>query len=129
MIVLDASAVIELVLGTAAGRDVEGRIASESTLHAPHLLDVEVVRTIRRYVLSGLVDEARAAEALRALLDLDVRRHAHIDLVPRIWSLRDNLTAYDAAYVALAEALDVPLLTRDARLAAAPGHGARIETV
>lgn len=99
------------------------------TLHAPHLLDVEVAQVIRRYALSGEIDRARGGLALADLADLPLRRYPHDFLLPRIWDLRNNLTAYDAAYVALAEALDAPLLTRDRRLAAAAGHRARIELV
>jgi len=128
MIVLDASAVVELVLGTRNGGLVSKRLASpQLSLHAPHLLDVEVVQVLRRYARTGAVTSARAEIALRDLSQLGVRRHEHAMLLPRVWELRANLTAYDAVYVALAEALDAPLLTMDARLAAAPGHRARIE--
>jgi predicted nucleic acid-binding protein len=127
---LDASAVVELVLGTEAGREVARRVADQGlSLHAPHLLDVEVAQVLRRYVLGGQVTEERGRMALEVLADLDLERHGHDALLPRIWALRRNLTAYDAAYVALAEALDAPLLTRDGRLANAPGHTARFEVV
>lgn len=130
MIVLDASAVVELVLGTEAGREVARRIADpELSLHAPHLLDVEVAQVVRRYVLGGQVSEERGRLALEVLAELDVDRHGHEPLLRRVWALRANLDAYDAAYVALAEALDSPLLTRDGRLATAPGHTARVEVI
>jgi predicted nucleic acid-binding protein len=130
VIVLDASAVLELVLNTRAGRRVANRISPEDeTLHAPHLLDLEVAQALRRYVRTGAVDASRAELALRHASELDLTRYDHLVLLPRIWALRDNLTAYDAAYVALAEALDAPLLTLDMRLATASRHNARIELI
>jgi predicted nucleic acid-binding protein len=128
MIVVDASALLEVLLRTQAAPDVERRLfASGQTLHAPHLLDVEVAQVIRRYAANGDIDDDRGRAALSDLLDFPVRRYPHDVLLPRVWELRRNLTAYDAVYVALAEALDVPLLTRDRRLAGAAGHRARIE--
>lgn len=128
MIVVDASAVIEVLLRTPAAKALEDRLfAPRQTLHAPHLLDVEVAQVIRRYAAAGEIDSERGLTALADLTDLPLRRYPHDILLPRIWELRKNLTAYDAAYVALAEALDAPLLTRDRRLAAATGHRAQIE--
>jgi predicted nucleic acid-binding protein len=128
MIVLDASAVLELLLGTPAGRGVAERIAAPAeTLHAPHLVDLEVAQVLRRFQREGDLDEARGREALAALRALDVARYPHDVLLPRIWQLRDVVTAYDAAYLALAEALAAPLLTADARLARTRGHRARVE--
>jgi predicted nucleic acid-binding protein len=98
-------------------------------MHAPHLLDVEVAQVLRRFVASGALAAPRAAEALTDLADLPLTRYSHEILLPRIWSLRANLTAYDAAYVALAEALDATLLTADLRLLRAPGHTAHIEAI
>lgn len=130
MIVVDASALLEALLRTPATHAVEHRLfARDQTLHAPHLLDVEVAQVIRRYVASGEIDSERGRLALTDLTELPLQRYPHDLLLPRIWDLRNNLTAYDAAYVALAEALDAPLLTRDRRLAAAAGHRARIELV
>ncbi len=130
MIVLDASALVELVLGSDVGRSVASRIADpELTLHGPHLIDVEVSQVVRRYVLAGSVSEARGAAALEHLQELDLLRYEHQPLLLRVWALRHNLTAYDAVYVALAEALEAPLLTGDRRLAAASGHRAVIELV
>jgi predicted nucleic acid-binding protein len=130
VIVLDASAVLELLLVTDAGRRVAERISSEAqTLHAPQLIDLEIAQVLRRYVATGEVEEARAGEALQDLSDLDLTRYAHDVLLPRIWELRRNLTAYDAAYLALAEALEATLLTRDERLLRVPGVRARVETV
>ena len=128
MIVVDASAVIEVLLNTPAGVRVADRLfADGETLHAPHLLDLEVAQVLRRYALSAELDAARGAQALEDLAALPLSRYPHDVLLPRIWELRHNVTAYDAAYVALAEALAAPLVTRDAALAASRGHAARIE--
>jgi predicted nucleic acid-binding protein len=130
VIVVDASAVLEALLRTPAAKAVEKRLFERSqTLHAPHLLDVEVAQVVRRYSANGEIDTERGRMALDDLADLPLRRYPHDFLLPRVWELRHNLTAYDAMYVALAEVLDAPLLTRDRRLAAAPGHHARIELV
>jgi predicted nucleic acid-binding protein len=128
MIVVDASSVLELLFRTPAGLKVAERIApTEETIHAPHLLDLEVIQAVRRYERAGVVDSDRARWALEDLAALDVNRYPHDPMWERIWELRENLTAYDAAYVALAEALGAPLLTGDARIANAPGHRARVE--
>lgn len=130
MIVLDASAALELLLATELGAVVATRIAdSNETIHAPHLLDLEVTQVLRRFARAGSVSPARAEEALDDLQALDVARYPHDVLIPRVWELRGNLTAYDGAYVALAEALRCPIVTTDARLAAAPGNRATIELV
>ena len=128
MIVLDASATVDWLLQTTAGRHIEQRIYSaRESLHAPHLLDLEVAQVLRRLVREGAVSANRADEAVRDLLDLRLTRYPHFMLLPRVWQLRNNFSAYDAAYVGLAEKLGAPLITRDARLAAAPGHAAMIE--
>lgn len=128
MIVLDASAAVEWLLGLPMADAVGERISDDNeSLHAPHLLAVEVTQVVRRFVAAGELDAARGADALADLVDLDVARHPHEPLLPTVWRLRDNLTAYDAMYVALALALDAPLVTLDAQLARAPGHGARVE--
>jgi len=130
VIVLDASAAIELLLGTDTGRTVSRRIApSRETLHAPHLIDLEVAQVLRRYVGRGLLEEDRAIDALTDLQDLEIVRYAHDFLLPRVWELRANATAYDAAYLALSELLEAPLLTADARLARVPDARARVEVV
>jgi predicted nucleic acid-binding protein len=127
VIVVDASALLEILLRTPAAKAVEDRLfAPGEMLHAPHLLDVEAAQVIRRYAANGDIDDERGRLALDDLADFPLWRYPHDVLLPRIWSLRNNLTAYDAAYVALAEALDAPLLTRDRRLAAIPGHDATI---
>lgn len=130
MIVVDASALLEALLRTSAAKAVEDRLfAARQTLHAPHLLDVEVAQVIRRYAANGEIDAERGRMALADLADFPLRRYPHDFLLPRIWDLRNNLTAYDAAYVALAEVLNAPLVTRDRRLATAAGHRAKIELV
>ncbi len=130
MIVLDASSAIEWLLQTGMGARVAQRILSSGeTLHAPHLLDLEVTQVFRRHVAQGAITASRAEEALQDLLALRVRRYAHGLFLWRVWELRDNLTAYDAVYVALAEALDATVLTCDGKLALAPGHHARIEVI
>ena len=130
MIVLDASATVEFLLGTDRGERVARRLLDASDrLHAPHLIDVEVAQVLRRLVASGEIASERGEEALTDLGDLPVLRHPHHPLLPRVWTLRSNLTAHDAVYVALAESLDAILLTLDGRLARARGHGARVDFV
>jgi predicted nucleic acid-binding protein len=130
LIVVDASALVEALLVTGAHGQISERLFdSGESLHAPHVIDVEAAQVIRWFEARGDIGEARAREAVEDLRAFPLRRHPHLVLLPRIWELRANLTAYDAAYVALAEALDASLLTRDRRLAAAPGHRARVEVI
>ena len=130
MMVLDASVLLELLLGTERGRTIAVRIADPAIgLHAPHLADVEVAQALRRYVGEGEIGASSAEAALEDLQSLDLERHSHEPLLGRVWALRENLTAYDAVYVALAEALDSTLLTCDGRLARAPGLSRRVELV
>jgi predicted nucleic acid-binding protein len=130
LIVLDASAAIDLLLARPAAERIGALIfAAGESLHAPHVLDVEIAQVLRRMAAAGEIEGGRGREALTDLADLRLRRYAHDLFLPRIWSLRHNMTAYDAAYAALAEALGAVLLTRDARLAAAAGGMARIELV
>jgi predicted nucleic acid-binding protein len=121
MIVIDASALLEILLRTPSAQAVETRLFEEprQTLHAPHLLDVEVAQVLRRYATMGEIGDQRGTEALADLADFPIRRYPHDFLLTRVWTLRNNFTAYDAVYVALAEALNARLLTRDQRLAAA----------
>lgn len=128
MIVVDASALLEVLLNTSAAAGIADRLfADGETLHAPHLLDLEIAQVLRRYTASGEMDARRGQQALDDLADLPVVRYPHDLFLSRIWELRDNLTAYDAAYVALAEALPAPLLTRDAALASRGVHRARVD--
>jgi predicted nucleic acid-binding protein len=130
VIVVDASALLEFLLQTSLGARVEARLfRAEDELHAPHLLDVEIVQGLRRLVRTGEVSSRRADEAIADLTDLDLHRHPHLDLLDRAWKLRDNISAYDAMYVALAEAMEAPMVTCDVPLAKAPGHRARIEVI
>lgn len=129
MIVLDASAVLELLLRTAGAEAVEKRVVRDTSLHAPSLLDLEVAQVIRRYWAAGEMRAERGSQAIADLAALPIRRYPHRPLLERVWELRAGVTAYDAAYVALAEALHAPLVTRDRRLARTRGHRARIELV
>jgi predicted nucleic acid-binding protein len=132
MIVLDASAAVDWLLQTPAGQSIEQRIyagpqARTETLHTVHLLDVEFAQVLRRLVREGTLAPRRAEEAIEDLAALRMVRYGPVLLLKRIWQLRQNLSAYDASYVALAEELKAPLITRDRRLAAAPGHKAAVE--
>lgn len=130
MIVVDASAITELLLQTELGSRIEQRLyRDDGDLHAPHLLDVEVVAALRRLVHAGEVRPARAGEAIEDLVLLRVVRHGHRDLAPRAWKLRRNCTAYDAMYLALAEALDATVVTCDRPLGSTPGHSATVEVI
>jgi predicted nucleic acid-binding protein len=131
MIVVDASAITELLLQTGLGIDVEQRLyrGDADDFHAPHLLDVEVLSALRRLVRAGEVPAGRAEEAIEDLALLRIIRHEHLDLAARAWQLRRNFTAYDAMYLALAESLDATVLTCDSRLSAAPGHAARVDVI
>jgi predicted nucleic acid-binding protein len=130
MIVLDASVVVDLLIGQDdATADLRARLRDVSSAHVPHLLDVEVTSTLRRHFLRGRLDAASARRALRRFGVLPIVRWEHTPLLGRALALRDRLTAADAMYVALAEGLGATLLTRDARLARAGGHRARIEVV
>ena len=130
MIVIDASAMTELLLQTSLGSHVEARLFRDGDdFHAPHLLDVEVAQALRRLVRDGDVLPDRAEQAIEDLTLFHLLRHAHVDLIGRAWDLRDNITAYDAMYVALAEALDAPLVTCDGPLGSTPGHSARVEVI
>lgn len=129
MIVVDASAVLEVLLRTGAADAVEARLFGGETLHAPHVLDLEVMQVIRRYERAGDLTARRGREALEDLSAFHIERYPHHPFLSRVWALRANATAYDACYIALAEALNAPLLTRDGRLAGVPGHGAQVEVV
>jgi predicted nucleic acid-binding protein len=130
VIVLDASVAVELLLGTPATERIAARLFDRpEPLHAPHLIDVEVAQVLRRYAARGELAAPRGRAALRLFEQFPLRRHGHLPLLERAWALRQTLTAYDAMYVALAEALGATLVTRDARLARAPGPLAPIEVI
>jgi len=130
LIVLDASAALEIALRTDRGARIRRRIADHAeTLHAPHLIDLEVAQVLRRYERLEDLSPAGADAALQDFSDLPLERYPHDPLLPRIWELRRNATAYDAAYVALAEALKATLLTADTKMASLPGLRARVEVV
>jgi predicted nucleic acid-binding protein len=129
MIVLDASSAVDLVLGLGAHERLRSRAAPPETLHAPHLIDLEVISAMRRRVLRKELTAERAREAIEDFNDLVLTRYPHTTLRERIWALRHNVSAFDAAYVALAESLDAPLITSDGRLADVPGARARVEVL
>lgn len=128
--IVDASALVEWLLGTERGGRVHARLREEQgRLHAPALLDTEVTSGLRRAELEGRVSPPRARAAVEMLLALDVTRHPIPPLVSRMWDLRHALSTDDAAYVALAEALDMAVLTCDARLARSHGGSAGVHLV
>ena len=128
--VLDASGVVELLLNTASGRRLSARLLAETEgVHVPHLIDAEIAQVLRRFVLRGLLDARSGAAALRRWQDFDVDRYPHEALLNRVWELRANVTAYDATYLALAEALSMVFVTGDRRLARVPGARTAIELV
>ena len=129
MLVVDASAAIELLLSTPLGRQVAREIGLEHTLHAPDLLGVEIVSVLRRLIAAGEIDATIAERVLADLAALGVETYEHAPLLERMLALRKNLSSYDAAYVALAEGLGAALLTCDEKLARAPGHGATVTIV
>jgi predicted nucleic acid-binding protein len=130
LIVVDASALLELLLRTEAAPKVEKRLFSAGqTLHVPHLIDLEIAQVVRRYCTLGDFSVKRGNEVLQDLIALPLNRYPHDIFLPRIWELRNSVTAYDAVYIALAEVLPAPLLTRDARLASAHGHRATIDLI
>lgn len=128
MIVIDTSAAIDWMLQTPTGQRIAHRIFSRGeTLHTVHLLDLEFLQVLRRLVRGRTLTARRAEEAIEDLSAVRVTRYAPSLFLRRIWQLRQNLSAYDASYVALAEELKAPLITRDRRIAAAPGHSASVE--
>ncbi len=127
MIVADASAVVEVLLNTPSGAGIRDLLfASGETIHVPHLLDLEILQVLRRYAKAAEIGNARIERALEVYADMGLNRYPHMALFHRIWELRHNFTAYDATYVALAEALDAPLITRDRALASGSVHRARV---
>ncbi len=127
MIVLDTSALLDVLVGRPPKPRLLSRFIEDADLHAPHLIDVEALQALRRLVLTGALSEERAVEVRADLVSLTIARYPLGAMADRVWALRENLTAYDATFVALAEALDAPLLTCDQRLARASEHRARVE--
>jgi predicted nucleic acid-binding protein len=130
VIVVDASALLEVLLRRPLGAAIEARLFDTlQSLHSPHLLDVEIAQVIRRFAMAREIEAERAQVALDDFMAFPIWRHPHGFLLPRIWALRDNLSAYDAAYVALAEVLDATLMTHDRRLATAARQHVSVELV
>lgn len=130
MIVVDASVVIDLLILAERDRKLSRLFLAEAgETFAPELIDLEVTQALRRWAHRRAITEERASECIQVLQSLPIKRQPHRPLLKRIWRLRHSLSAYDAAYVALAEGLEAPLFTRDRRLAAARGNMARIELI
>ena len=127
MLVVDTSAVVAALVAQPTNQALVDRLRNDGDLHAPPLLDVELLHALRRLVLAGQLSEDRAADVRTDFADLTVVRYGHAPLADRAWELRNHLSAYDATFVALAEALNVPLVTCDARLAGAPGNSTVVE--
>lgn len=126
--VLDASGAVELLLNTASGRKLRTRLADEDEIvHVPHLIDLEIAQVLRRYALHRALDDRAGALALQRWRDFDVERYPHEPLLDRVWQLRANVSAYDAVYIALAEALSTILVTGDRKLAGVPGLAVTVE--
>ena len=129
MIVIDASVAVDVLLRTPGAEAATERILDPGqSLHAPQLIDIEVAQVLRRLAGAGL-SPSRGLEAIELFAVFPITRHPHTPLLRRIWELRENITAYDAAYVALAEGLGATLLTRDRRLQRAPRSRAVIEVL
>lgn len=130
MIVLDASAAIEMLLSSPVGRRLAARLeSSEQGIHAPHLIDLEIAQTLRKFVIAQVIKERAGTKALDQWLSLDIERYPHHMLLRRVWQLRANVSAYDAAYIALAEALGTRLVTADRRLARVHGLQDLVELI
>ncbi|HSH61334.1 MAG TPA: type II toxin-antitoxin system VapC family toxin [Acidimicrobiales bacterium] len=127
MLVLDTSAALAALVGNPHVPELEALLATDADLHVPHLIDVELVHALGRLVLAGHMTPDRAADARADFANLALVRYPHQPLTDRMWELRETLSAYDAAFVALSEVLGAPLVTCDAHLAATPGHEARVE--
>jgi predicted nucleic acid-binding protein len=130
MMVLDASAALEMLLNASSAATLRDRVTSRhERVHVPHLIDLEILQVFRRFISRGAFDVPAAQAAMFEWGQLKLYRVAHIEFLDRILELRDNFTAYDAAYIALAEALDAPLVTHDAKFARTKGHNARVELI
>jgi len=130
LIVIDASVMVEVLLNTSTGMQISPFILSPgTTLHAPHLLDLEVAQALRRYRVLGELESTRTTEAIHTFQDFSITRYRHDLFLTRIWELRHNYTAYDAAYLALSEALGALFVTRNSALASTTRHRARVKLV
>lgn len=128
--VIDASALIELLLRTKKGRKVAEIVQfSHGSLQAPHLICSEVLNVLRRSVRAGLITDQRATQAVDLFASMDIEYHGQASLTPVVWELRNNVSAYDATYVALAKQLERTLVTADAKLAAALGDTVALRLV
>lgn len=127
MLVVDTSAILDAIAADESAPGLVARLSTDGDLHAPHLIDIEILHALRGMAMRSEITAERAADARTDFADTALLRYPHEPLSDRIWSLRHNLTAYDAAFVALAETLDAPLITCDRRLASSSGHGAEIE--
>ncbi len=127
MLVVDTSAILDAIAAYEPAPGLIVRLAEDGDLHAPHLIDIEVLHALRGMLKREEITAERAADARTDFADTALLRYPHEPLSDRIWELRHNLSAYDAAFVALAETLEVPLITCDGRLASSSGHGAQIE--
>lgn len=128
-VVCDASALVELLLATRAGEAVDRALRDEPAVDAPALFDIEVCAATRSRVARGVLVPSRAEELLADLADLPIISWPHGPLLDRVWALRENVSAYDAVYVALAEALDARFVTADRRLAKAVAAVSNIQVV
>jgi predicted nucleic acid-binding protein len=130
VIVVDASVVVTAISVRGGDGDrARERLLADNSLHAPHLVDLEVASVLRRRAREGGIGEREANQALEELTRLPLTRYPHFPLLPRIWELRSNLSSYDAAYVALAEALGCTFVTGDHRITRAPGLRCGLETL
>jgi predicted nucleic acid-binding protein len=127
MIVLDTSAALDALLSRPTYARLARRLRLADEVTAPHLIDVEVLHVLRRLVRTGRITPHQAADTRLDFRDLRILRYPHTGFADRIWELRNAVSAYDAAYIALAEALGCPLVTTDARIATASGHRAEVE--
>jgi predicted nucleic acid-binding protein len=127
VLVVDTSAVLASLAARDPAPALIERLAQDGDLHGPHLIDTEILHALHLMTIAGTLSDDRAADARNDFAELALVRYPHQPLSDRVWALRHNLTAYDATFVALAEALGIPLVTCDARLASAPGHRAKVE--
>jgi len=128
VIVVDTSALVDILLERPSNMALRWRIGGAAELHAPHLIDIEFLSVLRRLVYGQALSMDAAAVAREQFEDLAIERYPHEPLRDRIWQLRDSLTAYDAAFVALGETLELPLVTSDGRIGRSHGHHAQVES-